>query len=477
MSISLQPAIEMEESTTFGKTEEYAIISLVFDQPEFFSAILPYLKDEFFEQFETKFVFNIIKYHFEKHGVLVSRNMCLDIVLQSLTADDPHEEIIKLVQRESDPREVPIITDKLMEWARKKAYGQLYSQEAIEAHERGEYALIEQILDDAHKITNVNAQCHFMFNELDSLFQSEQIERFTTGFPLLDSVLNNGGPTRKEVVVFMAPTGVGKSIVLVNCGASCIRRSLNVLHVTLELSWVDTALRYMGCFTEVPIRNRFEERPKIEETLRKIRATYGANLIITDFPPDEISVDSIHGVMDNLRKLHGIQIDVVIVDYLELLLSRVPAYNKDDYTRQKRISTELFRLAKKENVLVVTATQTNRSGNENQSVQTNKKNAPMIDPVIDINKVAESYGKTMAMDYLVTINQTKQEYEAGKLDPSRPDSPNTKARCRFYVVKNRKGPKFVTINATINYETMAMREQEFGAFLDDSDKVTGDAAS
>jgi hypothetical protein len=149
-----------------------------------------------------------------------------------------------------------------------------------------------------------------------------------------------------------------------------------------------------------------------------------------------------------LWKMHGLKIDVVIIDYLELLMSRNPAYNKDDYIRQKRVGTEVDRIAKMDNTLVGTATQSNRQGTEGADKE----------KLLDLNKVAESYGKTMPISYLVTINQTKQEYDAGREGGD--DAPVLKAQCRFYIAKNRNGPKFKTINARINYETMAMTEYE-----------------
>lgn len=444
--IELKAAEAVGDETVFGKTEEKAIISLAFDQPEFFSSILNYIKIDYIGEPEAKFVLGLIKYYYERNGVILSRALCKDQALDELTADDPHEEILALINRTSDPREVPIVMDKLMEWAKKKAYLQLYDTDVIEAVGRGEYEQVEHILDEAARITNVGSQCHFFFNETDELFVSEAEEKLTTGFRGLDKVLNDGGPTRGEVCCFMAPTGKGKSIVLCNVGTMNVKNSRVVLHVTLEMTWLKTAKRYSGCFTEVPIKEHISKRVSVERKLSGIRATYNSDLIIAEFPPDEVSVDSVHAIIDMLRKRHGVKVDVVIIDYLELLLSRNPAYNKDDYVRQKRACTELDRLAKKENVAVFTATQTNRGGNEGSDKEKS----------LDINKVAESYGKTMPMSYLVSINQTRKEYEVGRQE----NGSVTASQIRLFVAKNRNGKVFETIQTRVNYETMKMMEYE-----------------
>jgi len=381
--------------------------------------------------------------------------MCLDIATSVLTAEDPHKEIVGVIERESDPREVPIIMERITDWAKKKAFAKLFSQESIEAHQRGEYDQVEVILEEAKKITSHQANFFFFFDQYERLFEQESEIHMTTGFHRLDGYINMGGPIKGDCFCWLAPTGVGKSIVLVNSGAAAILHGFNVLHVTLEMSKEKTGQRYLGCFTEKWIRRRFEGpiRTNMISRLNSIKETYNKKLIIAEYAPNDVSIDVIHSNLNTLRRVHGINIDVVIVDYLELLNPREAVRDDRDYGIQKRIAVELCRLAKKENVLVFSAFQTNRDGNENL-------NTNSTDKVIELNKVAESYGKTFAVDYLVTINQNKQEYDEGKENPENQDSPITHAKYRFYIAKNRNGAKFKLVGARVNYETMKVIEQE-----------------
>ena len=88
----------------------------------------------------------------------------------------------------------------------------------------------------------------------------------------------------------------------------------------------------------------------------------------------------------------------------------------------------------KRQVLIFTATQTNRSGSG-------------TDQLIDLNKTAESFGKNMPLDYVISLNQTDQERQA--------ELP----RLRFFIAKNRNGPKHETVTCTIDYSKMQVREQ------------------
>jgi len=242
------------------------------------------------------------------------------------------------------------------------------------------------------------------------------------------------------------------SIFLVNNGAGSILAEKNVLHVTMELTKMKTAARYLGCFTNQWIDARYSEdvQQKMRASLLQKKDTYKSQLVIVEYPPDDISVDIIHMNIAVLKRQYGIKIDVVIIDYMELLISRNQKMFDKDYNIQKKVATEVCRLAKKEKVVVFTAFQTNRGGNENVNGKGKDSNK-----FIELDKVAESYGKTMSVDYIITLNQTKSEYK-GSEEEDKEDISN--AGLRFYIAKNRNGPKFQSIDAFVNYYTMRMRE-------------------
>ncbi len=275
----------------------------------------------------------------------------------------------------------------------------------------------------------------------------EKIEHFTTGFPQLDQALNNGGPSRGEVLIWVAPTGIGKSIMLINNGATLVKLDKKVLHITLELSKEVTQARYMGAMLNQPIlfSERKRNQANITSQLSRIREEFGSNLVIYDFPADEVSVDVIYQIVDFLEKTKGFKPDAIIIDYLELMVSRRPSDNRDDYTRQKRVSTQVHGLAKKTKTLVFSASQTNRSGT---SAGMERDSAD----VIDLNRIAESYGKVMPVDYVVTLNQTRSEYVGDD------DDNLTKRGIRLYVAKNRNGPRCVQVRCEVDYMTMKMKQ-------------------
>lgn len=434
-------ADDQEEVKPFGPNQEEAIISLALDHPEFFTAIGRFMKPDMFGNLECRWVIAEILNSFEQHNVVPPRKLLRDKMIHSLTEDDPWQRVLDLVDRPSDPREVPIIKDTLLRWAQDRAYGLLYSEEAQEAYARGDYESLESIVHEANRIADIGQQGFWFLENYEILFEPDIIDHRTTGFPKLDRMLNNGGPSPKEVVCWLAATNVGKSILLCNNAITSLKGigrdgkpGQDVLLITFELDTIKTAMRCLGAATDIPLDTIPEKRSYIERVINQMKQTYGKRFAIFEWPPDECSVTHIYALLDNLRRTEGFRPDVLILDYMDLMISRNPALNKDDYTRQKHVANEVRGLAKNEDILVFTATQTNRSGASGEGVA-------------DLTKAAESFAKQFSLDYVVSLNQS---------DSQRQSNP---PRLSMFIAKNRNGPKHQTVNCTINYNTMLVREE------------------
>ena len=429
---------EVGESTPFGPGSEKAIISLAFDNPEFYSSVAGQLSHKYFRLAETQFVMGVVEMLHQKHGYVPPRHIVRDYVLKHLTVDDDYQPILEVVDRPLDPRELPFLKEELVNWARDAAYGLLYDEEAMTAYESKDYVRLEEIFEEAKRITDVSADGLWFFSEIDALFDRDMTPSFTCGFAKIDQCIEGGGPSKGEVFCWMAPTGVGKSILLPHAGIACVKRGCKVLHITLELSDRKTQLRYASAISSVEMHKRFEKDSKnmMVTKLQQFNKRYKGDLVIYDLPPDDTSVDHIYGLINQLRRQHGWNPDVVIIDYLEQLSPRNQV--DQEYAKQKAVATQIRGLARRENVLVFTATQTNRPQQE--------KGRTAGPSLIGVNRVAESYGKMMPMDYVVSANQTEEERAA---EP---------AIIRLFIAKNRNGPRDKKVTIKVNYSTMKMEQ-------------------
>ena len=84
------------------------------------------------------------------------------------------------------------------------------------------------------------------------------------------------------------------------------------------------------------------------------------------------------------------------------------------------------------NVLLWTATQTNRQG---RSVK-----------LITDSELADAYGKIRTCDFAISLNQTEEEFDDGQM--------------RCYVMKSRNGKQRFVVPMAVDYNTLTMNELE-----------------
>lgn len=221
----------------------------------------------------------------------------------------------------------------------------------------------------------------------------------------LDEVLR-GGLAIGELGVAIAPPGRGKSQFLVWMGQAAYQSELTVVHYTLELSANNTCRRYDACLTNIPY---YDLEPRQHEALTKLNEIHqktGEEIIIREYPMRQVGVKEIKGHLQGLKRRDIIP-DLVIIDYADLL--RGPRSGEERRIEQESIYAELKALCQTEEVPIWTASQTNRGAVGME--------------LFGMDNIAESFGKAMIADVMMTICQNESQYEEGEL--------------LLYIVKNR----------------------------------------
>lgn len=424
---------KVSQQHPFLEYEEQAVISFAFDAPDTFAQAIQFLKPSHFKKEAHRFVYEIISRHFEQYDVIPTRKWALEVAERNLTVDVDFVPVLEAIKRESNPREFGAVQKSVIDWTKHKAYNQLLTKEAVEALMRKEYDTIDQMLEEARRITDIHNVGVDFFDAYPLCLEKSNVEMLPSGFPELDAVLN-GGIERGRVLMWQAATNVGKSIFLVHNGRTCVERGFKVLHITLEMSETDVMARYIGAFSKEIINHRFEPetRAAIVNKLEKAKATWGNSLKVVFLDPDETTVDTIYQLLENLKR-KAFKPDVVIIDYLELMRARRVHENKEEWQAQAKVATQVCGLAKKANVLLFTATQSNRDGFKESE---NEAKTPSM------GQTAGSYNKNMPVDYVCGIAQSSDEHKEGLY--------------RISVEKSRHGAKKMIIRARVNYNTMHM---------------------
>jgi replicative DNA helicase len=406
---------------------------------EFFSEIVPLLKPDYFDFPAYKNVFLGVRNYYDKYRKLPSDSILPDFINASVSGavdtgidyENTLAEINTIDKSCLGDRE--FLLDTVEEFARQKAMDGAVRKAMVILNEEGDIAEVEELVKNALLVNrNVDVGQDY-FEEVQARllrsYQENNERKISTVFTTHDRHLE-GGLASKELAIVVAPPGVGKSLYLVNQGANAIYDGKNVLYVSLEMSQDKIAGRFDSVLTE--IRNTDLKKPhaqlKLKDRLKEVKTKTNGRLIIKEFPTGASNVNQLRALLVQLRLHKDFVPDLIIVDYLELL--RPNRMIESEYQAQQRIAEELRGLAVEHKCLVWTASQTNRQ-------------ARRVNIITDA-ELGDSYGKIRPADWVISLNQTQEEYDEGQM--------------RVFVIKARDSKQHYLINIGIDYTTLQMRE-------------------
>ncbi|MBA3484294.1 MAG: hypothetical protein H0T51_21030, partial [Pirellulales bacterium] len=128
-----EPSEQLQQAPAdFGPQEEEAIVSLLLEKPDLFNNQIPHLQPALFRAATANAVMAAIHTLWLDKGVIAPRYIIRDALAQALKVGDfGWEDILKLVDRRPDVREIPFILDNLTGFIRKRILAKLHSDEAL----------------------------------------------------------------------------------------------------------------------------------------------------------------------------------------------------------------------------------------------------------------------------------------------------------------------------------------------------------
>ena len=227
--------------------------------------------------------------------------------------------------------------------------------------EKGDFSPVEKLIKDAVQISLTKDMGTDYFADpagrINKYFNSGG--QVSTGWPQMDRILY-GGFSRGELNIFAGGSGSGKSLVMMNIALNWLQIGLSGVYITLELSEELTSLRTDAMLTSMGTK---EIRKDIGTTELKVKmvAKKSGKYRVKGLPAQS-NVNDIRAYLKEVQIQTGIKIDFVMVDYLDLVMPvSVKVNPNDQFIKDKYVAEELRNLSKELGVLMVTASQLNRS--------------------------------------------------------------------------------------------------------------------
>ena len=230
--------------------------------------------------------------------------------------------------------------------------------------EKGDYDPVEKLIKDAVQISLTKDMGTDYFADpaarINKYFNSGG--QVSTGWPQLDRLLY-GGFSRGELNIFAGGSGSGKSLVMMNIALNWVQSGLSGVYITLELSEELTSLRTDAMLTNMSTK---DIRRDIDTTELKVKlvAKKSGNYQVKGLPAQS-NINDIRAYLKEYQIQTGKRVDFVMIDYLDLLMPVSAKVSPNDlFVKDKYVSEELRNLAKELQMLMVTASQLNRSAVE-----------------------------------------------------------------------------------------------------------------
>ena len=279
---------------------------------------------------------------------------------------------------------------------------------SVDLLKAGDYDSIKFMIENAMKAGQDKNMGHEYNKDVESRYREDNRVTVPTPWSTVNDMLQGGLGGGDFGLIFGNPGG-GKSWSLVAIGGYAIKLGYNVLHYTLELGEDYVGRRYDAFFTNIAVDKVLQNREKVEETVDSLKG----ELIIKEFATGRATISTIEAHIAKVKSL-GIEPDLIIIDYVDLLSSKRKSTDRKFEIDDIYISTK--GLARELNIPIWSVSQVNRAGAK--------------DDVIEGDKAAGSYDKMMITDFAMSLSRKKE------------DKVNNTGR--FHIMKNRYGMDGVT---------------------------------
>lgn len=380
---------------------EYQVLSIIRDRLQYLK-FCKYLKEELFETPETRFIYSlIVNYHHdeEKAETLTIRSLRLILSTAIKPSDKSRYRGIVRRIRLNTVKEVKLMGRIVKRYVKRQLLkGAIL--EAIEKLDSGEETDLERVrqrIDEAVMVDTKNTdEGNDYFHDPILRIKNEGNEpRIPTGLSYELDQSFEGGLAAGEIGLIIAPTGVGKTLTLVNIGYGAMRRGRKVVYATLEIRPRRVARRF-DCRIAQATFKEIAKSPELVQKKLRILQGQGAGLQIKDYTSTLCSVQDLRAYLERLRA-KKFYFDLVIVDHADLMYAQ-KQYKERRYELSSIVSG-LRRLGNEFNVPVWTASQANREAGKKGKTR--------------LWDISEDIGKANWADLALGLSQTPEEKEEG----------------------------------------------------------------
>jgi replicative DNA helicase len=383
-----------------NRLEQTILKNLIYNE-EYTRKVLPFIKQEYFSDRTEKILFKEVFEFVNKYKNLPTHeSLVINFTESRNHTEDEVKSVITLIneikQSKDEKVEQKWLTEQTEKFCQDKAiYNAIMESVSIlddktQKKPKGE---IPKLLADALGVSFDSHVGHDYINDFEERYDFyHRVEsRIKFDLDIFNKITKGGLPT-KTLNIALAGTGVGKSLFMCHVASSCLSQGQNVLYITLEMAEEKIAERIDANLLNIDLNELHTiSKEDYDRKFSALRSKTHGKLIIKEYPTASASTLHFRALLNELALKKSFKPDIIFVDYLNICSSsRIkPGGNVNSYTYIKSIAEELRGLAVENDVPIVSATQTTRSGFTNS------------DPGLE--DTSESFGLPATADFMFAL--------------------------------------------------------------------------
>jgi replicative DNA helicase len=402
---------------SYGTSFQIKVISSLLTHKEFLVNINDMLVEDYFDNQAHKWIIKEILKYYDKYHTTPSMEI-LAVELQKCG-----NEVLQISIKEQLKEAYNTSNDDL-EYVQEEFSSFCKNQQlkgallqSVDLLKGGDYESIRSLINNAIKAGQDKNIGHEYAKDIESRYREDSRTTIKTPWDKINELLQGGLGNGDFGLIFGNPGG-GKSWSLVALGGHATKLGYNVIHYTLELGEQYVGRRYDAYFSKIGVDKIQKHKDKIETLMSDIKG----NLIIKEFPTGKATMSTIEAHIQKVKDM-GIEPDLIIIDYVDLLSSKRKTVDRkgeidDIYTSTKGLAREL-------DIPVWSVSQVNRAGAK--------------DNIVEGDKAAGSYDKIMITDVCISLSRQRKDKVEGT--------------GRFHIMKNRYGMDGLTFGVKADTST------------------------
>ena len=431
---------------------EKTILSGLIYNETYIRKVIPFLKDEYFDNLDEKLIFQNIKTYIDKYNGLPTKEALRIAVEENEKLNEDRYKSVNVVidNLEYDTNtDIGWIVEKTEKFCQDKALYNAVRESILVLDSKNselDRGSIPELLTKALGVSFDSHIGHDFIEDAEERFDFYHMKEEKIKFDLeMFNKITKGGLSKKSLSICLAGTGAGKSLFMCHCAAANMMFGLNVLYITMEMAEERIAERIDANLLDFTLDElRDIPREAYQKRLARVKSKTNGKLIVKEYPTASAGSGHFRHLLTELRLKKNFSPDVIYIDYINICMSSrlKVGSNVNSYTYIKAIAEELRGLAVEFNVPIMSATQTTRSGFGNSDV--------------GLEDTSESFGVPATADFMIALISSEELEKLGQIMVKQlKNRYNGKAANKKFIVGlNYAKMKFYDIDSSVSEDLM-----------------------